>query len=55
MAGEPVYTHTVLPWVSSLPGLFTQSCPLPFQVTKDLWDHQDPKVRCCCSDIPIVA
>lgn len=37
------------------PGLFTQSCLLPFQVTKALWGHQDPKVCCRCSDIPIIA
>lgn len=58
MAGEPVSTHRHCPFLvvpSPCPGLFTQSCLLPFQVTKALWGHQDPKVRCCCSDIPIIA
>lgn len=49
----PAFRHRHCSSWSSSPRLFILSCPLLFQVTKGLWDHQDLKVCCSyrCSDI----
>lgn len=50
MSGACFHTQTLSFLVFFTNTLYTK-CPLTFQVTKDLWDHQDPKVYCTCSDI----
>lgn len=50
VSGTCFHTQTLSFLVFFTNTLYTK-CPLTFQVTKDLWDHQDPKVYCTCSDI----